>query len=336
MSYITIEKKAFFNNADYYSSILGRVDKLCIALKDNAYGHGIESMGQISQEYGIKHCMVRDINEANIVSKYSFESILVLYEIPAKSYPPNYIFSINSLEDLSLYPQDSKIELKIDTGMLRNGINLSQVNQAIELIKENKLNLNGVFTHFCCADEDENDNITLKQEKLFLQVVEQIKLKIKKPFRIHCANTEGVNKVDNNMYDIARIGIGLYGYSKKHQNSLKPVLSLWANKISTRILNKGDCLGYGATYKVENNNTIISNYDIGYGDGFFRLNERKQVNIKNGKKILGRVSMDNFSVNGDDEEICVFDNVTQLATVHDTIEYEILTHLLPRIRRVIV
>ena len=334
MSYIQLDKNAFLQNINYFSNVVGSKDKLCIALKDNAYGHGIELMSKLSGEFGIKHCMVRNLTEANIVAKDNYESILILNEIPKEKYPANYIFSVNSLESLSDYYEGSIIELKIDTGMSRNGILLEQIEESLEIILSNNLILNGVFTHFCCADED--NDITNEQEKLFLQAIKQIKESITIPFRIHCANSAGVYKVDNSLYDMARLGIGLYGYNQSYQESLQPVLSLWADKISTRTLNKDDAIGYGLTYKVKLENTIVSNYDIGYGDGFFRLNERKKAKVQNGKFILGRVSMDSFSLEGDDKEVCIFNDVRQLAKVHDTIEYEILTHLQSHITRTII
>ena len=327
MGYINLNKKSFFHNADYYSKLLGSKDKICIALKDNAYGHGIEPMAELSQEYGIKHTMVRNISEANRTEKYSFESILILYEIPTKQYPKNYIFSMNSLSDLENCIQDCKIELKIDTGMGRNGILPSEVKEALEIINKRNLILNGVFTHFSSADE--NDLITKNQEILFLKTISLIKENTDKYFRIHCANSAGAHKVNNSTYDMARVGIGLYGYLdiEDTQGLLEPVLSLHAKKISTRILNIGDTINYGATYVVSKDNFIVSNYDVGYSDGFFRLNERKKAKTSQNKEILGRVSMDSLSVEGEEKEICIFNNARDLAKVHDTIHYEILTNL---------
>ena len=104
MAYITLSETAFDHNANYYCDILNDVNKLCIALKDNAYGHGIKQVSQLSSSYGIKHCIVRDIKEALIVSSYNFESILVLYEIPNKIYPSNIIFSVNSISCICTIP----------------------------------------------------------------------------------------------------------------------------------------------------------------------------------------------------------------------------------------
>ena len=329
MGYIRLDKNAFFNNLDYFSSICKK-SKLSIALKDNAYGHGIYEIGLLCQEYGIKHVFVRDIREANIAKKFNFETILVLYDIPLEKDDQLFI-SINSIDDIKKVPKKSKIELKLDTGMNRNGLTKSELFEVFQIINTKTLDLKGVFTHFCCADE--NNNITKKQEQKFQDMLEIIKSNIKYDFRIHCANTDSVNILNNNLYDIARLGIGIYGYNKIQQKYLKPVMSLWANKISTRVLNKGDKIGYGATYTIKNDNMIVSNYDLGYANGLFRANERKKFKISNEKEILGRISMDSFSIFGDDKEVCVFDNVTDIAKIFDTIEYEIFTHLKDNIVR---
>lgn len=330
MGYIELSKKAFFHNLDYFSHLCGK-EKLSIALKDNAYGHGISEVASMCKEYGIKHVFVRNIREASIAEEFSFESILVLYDIPL-SKNDNFVIAINSPEDIDKVPNGSKVELKIDTHMNRNGFVASEIDLALEMIMRNDLILNGVFTHFCCADED--NEITPNQEQEFLSIVSKIKKQIHYPFRIHCANSDGAHRVDMKSYDLARIGIGAYGYiGFQNITTLKPVMSLFANKISTKQIKKDEHVGYGSKAFIAPKDMTVSNYNIGYGDGFFRLSEQKSATIADGRKILGRVSMDNFSVEGNDEIICVFDNVEDLAKAHSTITYEILTGLSPYIHR---
>ena len=333
MGYITLNKKAFFHNLDYFSKIVGSKDKLCIALKDNAYGHGTYEIASLSKEYGIKHVFVRNIYEADLIKEFEFESVLVLYDTPEEK-NDNIIVSINSLEALNKIPQYCKIELKLDTNMNRNGITEDQIPQAIKLIKQNRLILNGVFTHFCCADED--NNITKNQEELFLDLLKKFKKEFKN-FRIHCANSAGVHKVDNSIYDIARIGIGSYGYLDLPQEEfLKPVMSLYGKKITTKYIKKGEHIGYGSNAFVASKDIVVSNYDIGYGDGFFRFSENKEFTLQNGLKILGRVSMDSFSVESSDDKIVVFDDVTSLAKANNTIKYEVLATLSPFVPKIIL
>ncbi len=77
----------------------------------------------------------------------------------------------------------------------------------------------------------------------------------------------------------------------------------------------------------------VSTYDIGYGDGFLRLNGKQKYLTPKGYEILGRVSMDNISIDSIDDEVCIFDDVKELAKLHNTISYEITTTLNPNIKK---
>ena len=332
MGYISLNKSNFFNNLDFFSSICSK-DKLSIALKDNAYGHGTVEVAKMCKEYGIKHVFVRDMREVELIREFAFESIMVLYDIPEKL-DQDIIISINSIDHLKKIPEYSKIELKLDSGMNRNGLVDDEFDRALNIIDEKNLKINGIFTHFCCSDE--YNEITPLQEKKFLEQIEILKQKIDYDFRIHCANSAGALKVDMDKYDLARIGIGSYGYLDLEESKyLKPVMSLYADKIATKNINKGDHVGYGSQAFIAPRDMKISNYDMGYGNGFLRLSEHKKCKISDDRDILGRISMDSFAIEGDDEIVCVFDDVNELAKAHSTISYEILTTLSPFIKRLI-
>ena len=80
----------------------------------------------------------------------------------------------------------------------------------------------------------------------------------------------------------------------------------------------------------------ISTYDLGYGDGFLRLDKDKKSTIQDGREILGIVSMNSFSTIGDDKEVCVFENAKRFSDVHGTIIYEIISNINPSFKRVII
>ncbi len=335
MGYIKLHKQNLFHNFTYFSKVCGAKEKVCIALKDNAYSHGTKEIASMASEYGIKHVFVRTLEEANIAKEYGFETILVLYDIP-KEKDDSLTIGTNSLNDMRKVPDGSKIEIKIDSKMHRNGIVFEEIQEALKIIQQKDLIVHGAFTHFCCSEEP--NDIIFAQEKEFLRCVEEIKKHISYKFRIHCANSAGACRVDMSKYDIARIGIGIYGYLdlEKQEQNLKPVLSLHATRIATKHIQKGDHVGYGSEAFVAPKEMTVSNYNIGYGDGLFRANANKCRRIANGLEILGRVSMDSFSVESNADEVCVFDNVKHLANVHNTITYEILTNLKANIKRVIV
>ena len=84
----------------------------------------------------------------------------------------------------------------------------------------------------------------------------------------------------------ARVGIATYGYLDNAGiykfPKLKPVMSLWANKTFNKRVKKGQSVGYGGKFTA-NEDMTVSTYDIGYGDGFLRLNEKKFIH--NSKRI---------------------------------------------------
>ena len=336
MSYCLLNSKNFIHNINEISQYID-IDKIAFVLKNNAYGHGLLEMAKLAKKNKIKHAVVINYQEAEEIINH-FSSVLVLSGIPTTKPLDNISIAINDINDIKKIPSNTLVELKIDTGMHRNGILKEELLDAIKLIDNYNLVLNGVFTHFSNAFE--NDGSMESQKDIF----DDIKKKIKQDYpsrkiRFHCASSPGIFRLDNNDYDIARVGIAMYGYVDLPYNidrpNLKPVLSLWSEKISERSVERGEGIGYGQAFKTKEN-MIISTYDIGYGNGFFRLDESKKSKISDGRKILGRVSMNNFAIEGNDKEVCVFDNVENLARVHRTISYEILCRLDPGIERKVI
>ena len=325
MSYCIINSKNFSSNVKEIEKYI-EIDKIAIVLKNNAYGHGLKEMASLAKKNGIKHAVVINYSEAILINEY-FETILVLSGIPDSNLLPNVHLSINDMNDLDKIPLNAKVEIKIDTGMHRNGIDINQIEDALKIIKTKKIKLAGIFTHFSNAFEDDG---SLDIQK---NVFDKIKKNIKKNYsniRFHCSSSPSLFRIDNSDYDIVRVGIALYGYvdlpkSIKKPN-LKPVLSLWANKVSNRKVLKGDSIGYGNRFYADKD-FFVSTYDVGYGNGFFRSPDDKKIKISDGRLILGRISMNNLSVEGHDENICIFSDVSKLAEIHNTICYEILCRL---------
>lgn len=334
MAFITLNKNNFFYNLDIIASKTKSKDKIAVVLKDNAYGHGLCEMAGLAREYGISKTVVRSQSDAEAIYEY-FEYILVLAEIPQKA-DEKIHYTINSLEAISKFPPKTKVELKVNTGMNRNGIEMDQLQEAFVLIAENKLELKGVFTHHACADE-EGDYFDFQKNNFQVVKLQAKTLAQQYGFKIafHSANSAALFRTREFDEDMTRVGIAIYGGLEMPKTlcnvELKPVLSLYAHKNSSRVLHKGACVGYGATFQ-SNKEQIVSNYDVGYGDGFFR--ECSNIyQTPEGVKIAGRVSMDNSSFLSDQEELLIFSDAKQIAKYAGTFSYEVLTSLKPYIKR---
>jgi len=328
MSYITISKANLFHNLNYLSKKLGSKEKLAVVLKDNAYGHGLKLIAKLSSEFGITKAIVKTEDEAQKIKEF-FKEIIVLNP---SFLDDNFFLVINSIEQLKNSPASFKVHLKIDTGMHRNGIMIDEIEKAFQLILEKQHKLKGVLTHFRSADELSSE--LFWQQKQWKEVKEKVKslckkYDIKTPL-FHSANSAATLRVSSYQDDFARCGIAVYGYHEMDKSfgefDLKPVLKLYAQKLNSRKLKKGSRVGYGGVGKLQKDE-IISTYDIGYCDGFFR-------NLY--PNLLGRVSMDSCSMIGDKDEVCLIEDAKKIAKQNNTISYDVLVKLHPDIKRIVV
>lgn len=333
MAYIILNKNSFFNNLDIISKRTKSKDKIAIVLKDNAYGHGLLEMAKMSKEYGIKKAVVRSCEDAKRVEDF-FEYILVLGEIP-NSASKKVRYTINSLDSIDNFPKNSLVELKVDSGMHRNGVLPSELREAFLRIKQAGLILEGVFTHHRSADELTSE--WFWQNDNFKRVKEEAKTLAEEfgfaPLRFHSANSASLFRCESFDEDMARVGIASYGCLDGN-DELKPVLSLYAKKISTRELRESQRVGYSGRFAAERD-SIVSNYDFGYGDGFLRCASNKYI-APNGERQVGTISMDNSSFIAKTDEILIFKDARVAAKQAQTISYEVLTSLKSYIKREIV
>ena len=334
MAYIKINKQNFFHNLSQFTKKTGSKESIGIVLKDNAYGHGLELMAKLSQEFGLTQAVVRTYSEAQKIRQY-FKQILILGDRAIVD--ESCSFALNSLKEIEKAQIGSTVELKVDTGMHRNGVAIDEIEEALKLIKEKELLLKGVMTHNRSADELSSE--LFWQQKTFEEVKKRVALVIpNKNRRFHSFNSASSLRLSSKNEDLIRLGIGAYGYSELptiyETLELKPVLSLWAKKVATRRLKKGERVGYGGEFEAPKE-MIISTYDLGYGDGWMRSNHFEPFITAEGLPLLGRVSMDYIILESTKDEVCIFDNALSAGEQLKTISYELTTQLHEKLERII-
>ncbi len=327
------------NNLDIITQISSSKDKIAVVLKDNAYGHGLLLIATLCKEYGITKAVVKNQKEALAIRKM-FEYILVLSDIPNVA-SKNIIYAINDIAIIKKFPKNTQVEIKVNSGMNRNGVNIDELEDVFLQCHYQGLHVKGVFTHHGYADELGTQWFI--QEQKFNKIKELSRLMALKynitKLNFHSQNSAALFRANECMHDMIRVGIAAYGCLEKNitlykkATDLKPVLSLFASKISLSILKKGTRVGYGGTFEALED-MHISTYDLGYGDGLMRAGSNIHKTSA-GYKILGRISMDNFVANCIENEICIFDNAITYAKSCDTISYEILVGLKEYLTRII-
>lgn len=338
MSYINIYTNNLHHNINFLAKKAGGIEKIMAVLKDNAYGHGLSLIASKVSSFGVTSAITRDFEEALKIENF-FENILVLSE-HIKNIKPHskIIFTINSLEDIVNFPKKTRVALKVDTGMHRSGIKMNEFLSACKAIEKNELKLHSIFTHYRSADEVGSDFFWQKQNfNLIKNEFNEIKHNFSfKNILFHSCNSAGLLRAHYFDEDLARIGIAMYGYTTLPKSfgvfDLKPVLELFAEQISSRKLLVGEKVGYGGEF-CAHEEMISSLYDLGYGDGLFRYSGKKELKTTDGSLFLGRFSMDNISINSEKKAISIFHDVSSWTDNFETIVYDQLVKLSPKIER---
>ena len=258
-----------------------------------------------------------------------------------------------------------KIHIKIDTGMGRMGI---MPENSVSYVKQIShfpyLKIKGIMSHF--ADVSNHKDYTQEQLKKFEDIKFQLfREKLFKDYKEepiwHIAKTEAILFFPKSHLDAVRLGIGLYGIlpDKKAVDTvlnlypdfeLKPALCWKTQILQIKNYPKEEYVGYGCTYKTKRE-TRIAILPVGYYEGYDRgLSNKGEVLIR-GKRcpIIGRICMNMcmadvtaiHEAKRGDEVVLIGkqgkEEITsdEIAKKLDTVNYEIVARINPKIKRII-
>lgn len=335
MGYITLSREALIHNLDIIAQHVGTKDKIAVVLKDNAYGHGSVMIAEVVADYGIKQAVVRTEQEAIEIEPF-FENILILADFPTSNSKSSFSYAINTSASIERFPKGTRVELKVDTGMHRNGIEPLELSEAFVKMAHQGLECIGVMSHQRSADALSSEWFWQRQKFDILRK-EAISLASNYGWnlRFHLSNSAGTFRQMSCGDDMVRVGIALYGCLEMEaplmQPDLKPVLSLWGEKMVTRVLKRGERIGYNGIYEASVDE-VVSTYDVGYANGMNRLASNTFVSPE-GYPIRGRISMDSTVFATDVNPLLIFDNANTYAASVGTIGYEIMTGLDKNLKR---
>jgi len=330
MSELVLNRSAYIHNLTKICAKAGGKDRVILVLKDNAYGHGAALVGCEAASYGIKFCAVKNEVEARELEPF-FEHILILSHIPHGGESERFIYAVNDISLIAKFKKGARVHIAVDTLMHRNGVAVGEVRAACDAALAHGLQICGAFTHFRSAEELSGDYFVQRQNFAAAKAVAREICGDGLVFHSH--NSAATERFGELADEYVRVGIAAYGYAQFDESlGLKRVASLWAHKVSGRVLKKGQCAGYGAKF-CASEDMQIAVYDLGYGDGLLRYGGEGELRTAGGQRLLGKMSMDSFCCEDAGDKICVFDDASVWADFFGTISYDVLTKLSPSISR---
>lgn len=360
---IEISKKNLLFNLRYLSNLQSRI-KISPIIKSNGYGHGILEIAKILEVKNPLFLCVDSLYEAYQLLNSDIQTPLLIMgyidpeNLKVKKLPFSYsVCDLKLLQAINDFQPEAGVHLFIDTGMNREGIPLDLLPTYLkQLTRLPNIKIEGIMSHLSSAD-NKKDPLNREQIKNFKQAVKIVSEFGHKPKYLHLQNSDGLLNVhlrgDN--LNMARVGLALYGISNAQTRSgsskLKPVLTLKSKIIQIKHLKRGDKVGYGGTFTAKKKMTL-GVLPLGYFDGVDRRLSNTGFVMVNGKacKIIGRVSMNITTIDLTDldnpiigQDVIVYSNnpkdlnsIENAAKLCKTIPWELLVHLDPSIKRVVL
>ena len=361
-SRLEINLQGCLENYRYFRSRLEDSTKLLVLVKANAYGHGAVEFASLMEEAGADYLAVAypvegvELREGGVRTP-----IMVLTagtdffnEIIDNDLEPGIpnLYSLKALCGIldKRGVTDFPIHIKLDTGMHRLGFMTEELDELVEYLKDcRSVRVKSIYSHLAAADEPYSDEFTLGQISLFKENADSLSESLGYRPMYHILNSAGIERFPQYQFDMVRLGIGIYGVSVIPGNHLCPVASFKCKILQIKQLNPGDgTIGYGRHGKIAPEGTVIATIPVGYADGLDRkLSCGKGWFTVNGRKVptIGNICMDMtmLDVTGADAQVgdtvTIFGEnptVSELASILDTIPYEIMTSVPRRIERIIV
>ncbi|MFH0837819.1 MAG: alanine racemase [Patescibacteria group bacterium] len=371
LSWVEISKKALTSNVKTLRSLIGKDVKLGIAVKGNAYGHGLAECSKTFLEAGADYLCINAVFEAESLRKAGIKAPLLLIGYTPLSdlekavdlkcdltvYNPETIHALGKLK------KPVNLHLKIETGNHRQRVRLDELPKIIEEFKKHRnLRMAGLSTHFANLEDRINHKYALYQLKEFKKAYRLLEEHGHAPHYRHCANTAAAILLPEAHFNFVRIGIGAYGLwpsettlrAAEHAGiniTLTPALTWKTIVAQVKEVEIGSLIGYGCTYEMPHKGRIAV-LPVGYYDGYVRLLSSKGHVLIHGKRapVIGRVCMNMIMVDVthipevklEDEVVLIGrqgkEEITaeEMAANSQTINYEVTTRINEMIPRRLV
>jgi len=362
-----IDLGALAQNVSVLKNRVGKSELMAV-VKAGGYGHGLVESGKAALAGGAQWLATALIQEALTLRESGIDAPILAWLYTSddqfsECIQSNIDLAVNSVASATAIAdaaqalnRTARVHIKVDTGLGRNGVMLPDLPALLRELNvraaAGHITVVGIMSHFAYADQPTNSTIAMQIEN-FMSAVDQtqaagFELQVK-----HLANSAATLGLPQTYLNLVRPGVAIYGVSpggdvgSAIDHELKPVMSLRSSIALLKEVPAGTGLSYAHQYYTERD-TRVALIPAGYADGIPRAATNKGPVLIGGeiRTIAGRVCMDQFvlDVGGLDvelgDEVVLFGDpavgapsLEAWADAADTINYEIITRIGPRVAR---
>lgn len=355
---LEINLNALADNVNFFRSLLLPQTKLLAMVKAFSYGSGSFEIANLLQHQNVDYLGVAFADEGIELRSAGITLPIIVMNPEISSFPlmlqyylEPEIYSFHILESFAQAADrqglsEIGIHIKLDTGMNRLGFLKQEIDALIlKLKKYPSLYVKSVFSHLAGSDESVHDDFTRQQIADFKAACNKLQKGLGYSFIRHTLNSAGIERFPEAQFEMARLGIGMYGVGAQFAGHLQQVAALRSYVSQLKKVRAGVTIGYGRQ-GIANKDLTIAIIPVGYADGLDRRLSQGvgHVLINNQKApIIGNICMDMCMADVTGLKVAESDDVELFGesyTISDmamdihTIPYEILTGISRRVKRI--
>ena len=307
---VLVSREKFFNNIQFVRRLVAPA-KVCVVMKANAYGHGLEALAPVAAEAGADMIGICTNPEAETVRRLGLKTPLLRLRMALEAEMEESVRDLDIEEQVGSREaadylsaagirrgRPVAVHLDIDTGMGRSGFSPEQIATVREVMALPGLRIAGVMSHFPTADAAD-----LARTNELLERMEKFCAELGVPdgAMIHTHNSAATMRLTHKRHEMVRVGAACYGVrtSRDFENppELKPVMSFRTWIAQLRDVPAGRTVGYGGLYTTARP-TKIASLPVGFGEGYPRALFNKGIVLIHGKRcpVIGRVSLNVLTI----------------------------------------
>ena len=364
-----IDLSAIRSNLARVRELAGNASVMAV-VKADAYGHGMGPIARTARREGVPWLGVALPSEALALRAMGDEGRILAWlwspgdpAIPAcvRADVDLSVSTVWALEEVvdagRRVGRRARVQIKVDTGLSRNGATPDQLpallDAAAAAMRAGQIEVEAIWSHLADGDTPDSPSVPRQLER-YLEALELGESRGIRPRLRHLSNSGGLWAHPDCRFDLVRTGIAMYGLTpapvlgNSADLGLTPAMSLVARLAHVKGVEAGTSVSYGGTWTAEDE-TALGLVPVGYADGIPRAaGNRVSVSVGGDlRPIVGRVAMDQFVIDlgahelphvGDD--VFVFGSgrhgewtADEWAAALDTLGYEIVTRIGPRVQR---
>ncbi len=355
---LEINLNAVTHNYNYFKSLLHPHTKMVAMVKAFAYGSGSVEIANVLQFHRADYVAVAFADEGKELRENGITMPIIVMNPEDGGYdtliqhrlePEIYNFRLleqfaNAVSGQGIveYP----VHIKLDTGMHRLGFLSGDLERLTAYLnRQQAVRVKSVFSHLAGSDEPALDDFVRQQVAEFRRMSSIIEEQIQYPFLRHILNSAGIERFPEAQFDMVRLGIGLHGISAVDPSKVQQVATLRSIILQIKDIPAGDSVGYSRKFFADKP-MRIGIVPIGYADGIHRmLGNGVGSFVVNGYRVplVGNMSMDMCAIDltgvdaSEGDAVIIFGEeypLAEIARQMQTIPYEVLTRVAPRVKRI--